>query len=221
MTIFISKAESELEEIPHYLNSQNIKGVFESLIRFEPLSFQINSPFEVIFFPSIRSAKFVLDSGQIDLSACILACNGSQTQKRLLDLGYSCDYIAENAGDPDRVAKDFSQWLGQKKVLIPHSNLSALSVTKYLNPNQYSTIEVYKTVDFSMLIEPCDIYVFSSPSNIDSFFKQNAIKAGSTIIVWGNTSLNCLQKYGHQADYKLEEGTMVELFKVLQKNINK
>ncbi|MGB1452950.1 MAG: hypothetical protein ACPG7H_05160, partial [Crocinitomicaceae bacterium] len=96
-----------------------------------------------------------------------------------------------------------------------------LSVTKYLNPNQYSTIEVYKTVDFPMLIEPCDIYVFSSPSNIDSFFKQNAIKAGSTIIVWGNTSLNCLQKYGHQADYKLEEGTMVELFKVLQKNINK
>ena len=57
MTVFISKAESELEEIPRYLNSQNIKGVFESLIRFEPLSFQINSPFEVIFFPSIRSAK--------------------------------------------------------------------------------------------------------------------------------------------------------------------
>ena len=26
MTVFISKAESELEEIPHYLNSQNIKG---------------------------------------------------------------------------------------------------------------------------------------------------------------------------------------------------
>ena len=50
MTVFISKAESELEEIPHYLNSQNIKGVFESLIRFEPISFQINSPFEVIFF---------------------------------------------------------------------------------------------------------------------------------------------------------------------------
>ena len=50
MTVFISKAESELEEIPRYLNSQNIKGVFESLIRFEPLSFQINSPFEVIFF---------------------------------------------------------------------------------------------------------------------------------------------------------------------------
>ena len=84
MTVFISKAESELEEIPNYLNSQNIKGVFESLIRFEPLSFQISSLFEVIFFPSIRSAKFVLDSGQIDLSAYIFACNGSQTQKRLL-----------------------------------------------------------------------------------------------------------------------------------------
>ena len=123
MTVFISKAKSELEEIPHHLNSQNIKGVFESLIRFEPLSFQQIHLLRS-FFSSIRSAKFVLDSAQIDLSAYLLACNGSQTQKRL-DLGYSCDYAVENAGDPDRVAKDFSQWLGQKKVLIPHSNLSA------------------------------------------------------------------------------------------------
>ena len=132
MTIFISKDESELEEIPSFLNEANVSATFHSLIGFEATPFHLKSAFEVIFFPSIRAAKYVLESGQIDLSSYILACNGSQTEKRLLGLGYSSDFVAENAGNPEEVAKGFSTWLGQRKVLVPHSSLSALSVTKYL-----------------------------------------------------------------------------------------
>ena len=135
----------ESEDILSLLNEVNVTGICHSLIGFESTPFRSTSAFEVIFFPSIRAAKYVLDSGQIDFSSYELACNGAQTEKRLLSLGYSSDYVAENAGNPEDVAKDFSSWLGQRKVLVPHSNLSALSVTKFLKEKQYSTIEVYRT----------------------------------------------------------------------------
>jgi uroporphyrinogen-III synthase len=150
----------------------------------------------------------------------VLACNGAQTEKRLSSLGYSSGYVAENAGNPQEVAKDFSSWLGQRKVLVPHSNLSALSVTKYLKEHQYTTIEVYQTLLKSIEIEPCDLYVFSSPSNIDSFFKMNTPKAGSKIVVWGKASYNSLEQHGYNADFTLRDGTLDEL-KLLLQNIFK
>ena len=220
MTIFISKDVSELEEIPSFLNEANVAGICHSLIGFEATPFHLKSDFEVIFFPSIRAAKYVLDSDQIDLSSYVLACNGAQTEKRLRSLGYSSGYVAENAGNPQEVAKDFSSWLGQRKVLVPHSNLSALSVTKYLKEHQYTTIEVYQTLLKSIEIEPCDLYVFSSPSNIDSFFKMNTPKAGSKIVVWGKASYNSLEQHGYNADFTLRDGTLDEL-KLLLQNIFK
>ena len=216
MNIFISKDASSLEEIPLMLNSMSVQAFYKSLIRFESVSFKIESHFDVIFFPSVRAAKFLLESGQVDLSRYILACNGVQTQKRLHELGYACDFVAENAGNPEEVSKSFTSWLGQRKVLVPHSNISSLSVTKHLSNQQLSTAEVYKTVLSESNIEPCDVYVFSSPSNIQSFFKGNTPKTGSKLIVWGNTSMQSLNEHGYQADHTLKQGSIDELKLLLE-----
>ena len=216
MNIFISKDASSLEEIPLMLNSMGVQAFYKSLIRFESVPFKIELDFEVVFFPSVRSAKFLLDSGKLNLSSYVLACNGMQTQKRLEELGYACDFVAENAGNPEEVSKSFGSWLGQRKVLVPHSNISSLSVKKHLNNNQLSTVEVYKTVLSASIIEPCDVYVFSSPSNIQSFFKSNTPKLGSKLIVWGNTSLKSLNEHGYPADYTLKQGSINELKHLLQ-----
>lgn len=216
MSVFISKDACDLDEIPSFLSAKNISGLYQSLIRFESVPFKIESDFDVIFFPSVRAAKFLLESGQVDLSRYILACNGAQTQKRLHELGYACDFVAENAGNPEEVSKSFGSWLGQRKVLVPHSNISSLSVTKHLSNQQLSTAEVYKTVLSESNIEPCDVYVFSSPSNIQSFFKGNAPKPGSKLIVWGNTSMQSLNEHGYSADYTLKQGSIDELKLLLE-----
>lgn len=216
MNVFISKNTLDLDEIPSLLSARGITGIYQSLIRFESIPIKIESEFEVLFFPSIRSAKFLMDSEKIKLSSYILACHGMQTQKRLRELGYTCDFVAENAGNPEEVSKSFSSWLGERKVLVPHSNISSLSVTKHLNNNQLTTLEVYKTVFSKSNIEHCDIYVFSSPSNIQSFFKSNTIKPGSKLIVWGNTSLKSLNEYGYRADFTLKQGSIDELKLLLE-----
>jgi uroporphyrinogen-III synthase len=218
MSVFISKNDNDLGDLPEYLNSRTIPAEFKSLIHFESLDFAIDSSFEVMFFPSIRAAQFLIESSKVNLSDYVLACSGSQTNQRLNELGYQCEFVGKNAGDPMQVSKDFSEWLGVRKVLLPHSNLSALSISTHIPKDQLSTVEVYRTILSETAVTPCDIYVFSSPSNIQSFFSCNELKKGSKVIVWGQSSLNSLESYGHQADHVLKEGTLSEL-KVTLKEI--
>jgi len=216
MSVFISKNENDLGDLPEFLNSKNIQGHFNSLIDFEALRFDIETSFEVIFFPSIRAAQFLIGSVKLNLSDYVLACSGSQTNQRLNELGYQCEFVGQNAGDPAEVSKDFSEWLGTRRVLLPHSNLSALSISTHLPKDQLSAIEVYRTILSETVVNPCDIYVFSSPSNIQSFFSCNELKKGSKVIVWGQTSLNALEAHGHRADHVLKEGTLNELKEILK-----
>ena len=216
MSVFISKNKNDLGDLPGFFNSKDIQGEFNSLIDFEALRFDIETSFDVIFFPSIRAAQFLIGSGKLSLSDYVLACSGRQTNERLNELGYRSEFVGQNAGDPAEVSKDFSEWLGTRKVLLPHSNLSALSISAYLSSDQLIAVEVYRTVLTETLVNPCDIYVFSSPSNIQSFFSCNELKKGSKVIVWGQTSLNVLEAKGHRADYVLKEGTLNELKELLK-----
>lgn len=216
MTVFISKDVSDLGDLPSVLKSMQIKGIYHSLIQFDGVSFDLNCTFEVIFFPSVRAAQFLLNSKQIDLSSYILACSGRQTEKRLRDLGYDCEFVGENAGNPDEVSRAFSAWLGQRKVLIPHSNLSSLSIGTFIRNEQMVAVEVYKTLLSDVTVDPCELYVFSSPSNIQSFFKTNRPKTNSKLVVWGQSSLKTLKSFGYDGDFILKEGTLNELKNVLK-----
>jgi len=216
MSVFISKNDNDLGDLPEYLNSRTIPAEFKSLIHFESLDFAIDSSFEVIFFPSIRAAQFLIESDKLDLSDYVLACSGNQTSQRLLELGYHCEFVGKNAGNPAEVSKDFSEWLGTRKVLLPHSNLSALSISNHIPKDQLIALEVYRTILTETVVNPCDIYVFSSPSNIQSFFSCNELKKGSKVIVWGQASRNALESFGHRADHVLKEGTLNELKELLK-----
>ena len=211
MTIFISKDEKDLGKIPAFLKEKGIKLVSRSLIHFEKVFFQKQSDFDVIFFPSVRSAQFTIDSNEINLNSHVLACSGSQTHDRLGELGYTCEFVGANAGYPDQVSKQFCEWLGDRKVFIPHSNRSALSITSHIPNHQVVSAEVYKTIFSEAIIDSSDLYVFSSPSNIHSFFRKNQLKKDSFVIVWGQTSSRCLLEYKRKADAILKNGTLQEL----------
>ncbi len=211
MTIFISKEEQDLGIIPRSLTDKGVKGVYRSLIDFEKVFFQIHSDFDVIFFPSARSAQFIIESKEINLNSYVLACTGPQTNERLMELGYHCQFIGSNAGSPDQVSKEFGEWLGNRKVFIPHSNRSVLSMISHIPNHQVLSAVVYNTILSDAIIDSSDLYVFSSPSNIHSFFKNNRFKNDSLVIVWGQTSARCLHEYSYKADAILQDGTLEEL----------
>tara|TARA_Y100001978_G_scaffold198560_1_gene211203 strand:+ start:4743 stop:5438 length:696 start_codon:yes stop_codon:yes gene_type:complete len=216
MTIFISKDEEDLGIIPRFIADKNVKGIYRSLIDFEKVFFQVDVDFDVIFFPSARSAQFIIDSKKINLNSYDLACTGPQTNDRLMELGYHCEFIGTNSGSPKQVSKDFGEWLGNRKVFIPHSNRSVLSMISHVANHQVVSTVVYNTILSDAIIDSSDLYVFSSPSNIHSFFKNNRLKKDSLVIVWGQTSARCLDQYSYTADAILKDGTLQELHHLIQ-----
>ena len=105
-----------------------LKFECRSLIDFKPRPFDVQSHnFEVVFFSSIRSAKFLSESKKIKLGLYQLACAGPQTALKLSEMGLEADFIASNASNPKYVSQDFSKWLGDRKVFIPSSNRSLRS----------------------------------------------------------------------------------------------
>jgi uroporphyrinogen-III synthase len=80
---------------------------------------------------------------------------------------------------------------------------------------QLLEIEVYQTLPNCKLITHCDYYVFTSPSNVESFLACNAKPKGE-IIAWGSTTKNALLQSNLQSTFTLKnssEKDLIEFFK--------
>lgn len=208
-SIFISKSAEEVIELAEFCKKKKIDLITRSLIRFEPVSFQINKPFNVIFFSSIRAAHFFLENQQVDKHIKI-ACIGKATAEKLLKYGLSCDFIGENSGKPKEVARSFKTWLGDNTVLIPRSEISKQTITSIIPSKQLEDVIVYKTKQDCKIIQSCDTYVFTSPSNFESFLTCNSAINGE-IIAWGDTTKSCIQSHGFHVNITLENSDLKEL----------
>ena len=187
-----------------------------SLIDFKSLSFDLPNDFEVVFFSSIRSAKFLSESKKINLDNYIIACAGPQTASKLDEMGLNTDFIGSNASDPKHVSKEFSAWLGARKVFVPSSNRSLGSIEESIPNDQIQRAIVYETLLLPLKIFSTDVLVFTSPSNVHAYFIENDILEDSTVIAWGHSTKKALLDYGCQPAKILKEGKLSELKLILE-----
>ena len=214
-TVFISKEPSDVHGLKKSIRSQQFQFQFKSLLKFKPLPFIMPNAFDVVFISSVRSAEFLIEDARLDLTKCTLACVGSQTAFRLEKIGLIPDFIGSNAGNPLSVSKAFSKWLGSRKVFIPHSNLSLRSIESEISKEQIYSVEIYETLLQEVEIGPKDVYVFTSPSNVDAFFRINHLSHASFLIAWGHSTKSALQTYAKEPDFVLEHGRLDELEAIL------
>lgn len=187
-----------------------------SLIDFKSLSFDLPNDFEVVFFSSIRSAKFLSESKKINLDKYSIACAGTQTALKLNEMGLNTDFIASNASDPKHVSEEFSAWLGARKVFIPSSNRSLRSIEESIPNDQIQRTIVYETLLLPLKIFSTDVLVFTSPSNVHAYFIENDILEDSIVIAWGHSTKKALLDYGCQPAKMLKEGKLSELKRILE-----
>ena len=187
-----------------------------SLIDFKSLSFDLPNDFEVVFFSSIRSAKFLSESKKINFDKYSIACAGTQTALKLNEMGFNTDFIASNASDPKHVSEEFSAWLGARKVFIPSSNRSLRSIEESIPNDQIQRTIVYETLLLPLKIFSTDVLVFTSPSNVHAYFIENDILEDSIVIAWGHSTKKALLDYGCQPAKMLKEGKLSELKRILE-----
>jgi uroporphyrinogen-III synthase len=212
-SLFISKDISEVVLLQQFCLANNINLIAHSLIRFEAIPFQVNQSYDVLFISSIRAAEFFLKTEKIKPET-VIACIGQTTASKLEKLGLKVTFIGEKSGNPIEVAETFKKWLGNRTVIIPQSNISKRTIGSLISSNQCIEPIVYKTVSDCEVIPACETYIFTSPSNVDSFLKCNKPPKGK-VIVWGETTKRCIEEKDIAVSNTLETSGMEELITLL------
>lgn len=212
-SIYITRPLTEVPKLKSFCDQNKIALDAYSQIRFSPIDFKIDHSFDVIFFSSPRSACFFLEKNTIPADVAI-ACVGKGTAEYVRNLGFDADFIGEKTGDPYQNAEDLAKWLGKRRILFPVSDISRGSMLKYIPESQLEIIPVYKTVTESKSVNAHDLYVFTSPSNISSFFLTNEIPRG-LVVAWGKSTERALQELLIPATFTLMKSTDEELIAYL------
>jgi uroporphyrinogen-III synthase len=216
-SVFISRNNDEVVALQELCKRFQWDLHAHSLIKFKSTSFNVPSGWEVIFFPSPRAVSFYFENkNSVYLSGKTIACAGGETANKIKNYtNQPIDFVAEKAGDTENVRSDFQKWLRQKNVLYVGSNLAQKNVLLNLPQEQGQFIQVYETNFLSKRIPPCTIFIFSSPSNVDSFFMENNLPVGSHVIAWGTTTANRLEKRGINVNYTLNSSHETEIIQYL------
>jgi uroporphyrinogen-III synthase len=214
-SLFISKNADELPLLRQFCAEQHISFHAQSLLQFEGVPFDVQHPFDVVFFSSIRAAEFFL--AQSTVGHADLACVGQKTAQKLEALGHIPTFVGQHSGNPSQVAMDFRAYVGQRRVLIPCSDISARTIAKALPIDQVEEVVVYRTIAKSVDVPTCDAYVFTSPSSVDAFLLQNEKPFGQ-IIAWGDTTAARLHELGIEVSKVLKTASEEEVVEVLKGN---
>ena len=211
-SLYITRDLDDLFILQQYCSFGQIDLHAQSQITFEEVPFSIEKPFEVVFFSSVRAGRFFLRSYDGPLSSLQFACIGEETAKR-----FNIDFVfvGKEAGNPEKVAEKFKNWLGEKRLLIPHSSLSNKTIAEAIPSSQCESVCVYNTLLSPQSIPECEVYVFTSPSNLAAFLQKNKVPEAAKVIAWGNTTEKALRNSKVQVSKTLIKAQLEELLEVL------
>lgn len=212
--IFISKDASEIESYRSQFEAKGNTVIAHSFLSFSSVSFTIEHDYDVIFFGSPRAVKFFTKAQSIDDTVKI-ACVGSKTAEAVESLGYTVDFVGTKSSEPKLVAEEFKRWLGSRRVLFPISDRSLKTISSVIDDEWKEEVVVYSTEVKGNVIEECDVYVFSSPSNVEGFFLENDIPKGSEVVAWGKSTEAALKSQAATAKYCPNQSSFDDVLRVL------
>jgi uroporphyrinogen-III synthase len=215
-TIFVSRNSEDVKELQEFCTTQNWNLISKSLIEFRQTTIQLPNQWDIIFFPSPRAVDFFFTQYPTgSLSNKKIACAGKGTALTLLKHVEKVDFIPSNSGVITEVQSEFQEWAGDKKIIYIGSNQSRKSVLVGLTTAQYIFVQGYETLFKPEQIIHCNCYIFSSPSNVESFFSMNQLPIDAMVISWGQSTTDELTKWGVKPTIELKSGSQSELISCL------
>ncbi|XOV66018.1 MAG: uroporphyrinogen-III synthase [Fluviicola sp.] len=194
-SLFISKNPAEVTELQSFADTNSFRITAKSFLQFKPVPFDVPKEYQVIFFSSPRAVTFFHSRYSVP-SGVHIASVGGKTTALLKSMGYEVAFTGEDKGSISEVATSFQNWLGDRKVLFPVSTKSLGTISKGLPPDQTIHVTCYETqIQEHILESTFDVYVFTSPSNVEGFFAQNKLDGVSTVIAWGDSTAMALKKH--------------------------
>ena len=217
MRIFISKSAHEVDTLLEFGNKKALTIDAQALIELQyNENFQDDQQCQWICFGSKNAVEFYVSKFDIKPDRKI-ACVGAVTAQALENRGYPVNFVGEKSGHVQKVAEDLKQVVGSQKCFFPMSDISLSSLHQYFPEDQKSCSILYHTSFSPKKIEAADLYVFTSPSNFESFVKTNQLRESDHLVAWGSSTREAIKKNGLMARYTLATSQIDELITYLSK----
>lgn len=192
--IFVTKTFRENDYLPTALAKLGFDVEGKSLIEFKEIKIKELPKSEWIFFSSKHAVKYFF-SQKPKIEGVKFGCVGTSTSAELRANGYRADFIGQST-DTKLVGKQFAAKVGNSKVLFPIAKDSLQSI-QWQMPKKDNVINlpVYVTLKQSVEIgENIEIVVFTSPSNVQSYFEKNKWLPGQKAVAMGDATATALDK---------------------------
>lgn len=201
--VFISRDEKPSDFFKRCLEANGYKVFCKSLIETTPMLLKKFPKTDWIFFTSKNAVKHFFDQ-QPDLNGEKIGAISHATADEIRKYGKIPEFVGGN--NVKVTAKKFSEIVAGKKVLFPQAKKSLRTIQKQLRKEQVVDLPVYETVKKSGdrgQIPKADIFVFTSPSNVEAFFEKNKIPSGKykRVIAMGKTTAKAIKKLGIKKVY--------------------
>lgn len=189
--VFLSRSDEHYPTLKQHLAEGRHELIAQSLIHIEYLDYDFPLELDWVFFNSRNSVESYFAQGKQDQLK--YAALGSGTAETVRKYG-TVDFVG-NEKDILKSARAFGVLLGDERVLFPSSTIGLRTVQNELPPNQVVDVFSYQTSLRPIQIPECEIYVFSSPSNVESFASMNSFPLSCTVLVPGQKTKLAVEKY--------------------------
>ncbi|GAB5538370.1 MAG: hypothetical protein Salg2KO_04730 [Salibacteraceae bacterium] len=197
-SVFISRLVSNDSHLLHACHEHQIKLIHTPCIEICPKEFALPSKYDWLFFASSNAVEvFFAQVAADDIKGKKLAVYGSSTARSLYKYVKHIDFIPD-PGQPSDVAQAVMTKVSNGHVLFPTSDVSLNTISSALNQDQVTSISIYQTKELDTVkVDPCEAYVFTSPSNVRGFLMgSNVINKDAKVIAIGNSTAKELESNG-------------------------
>ncbi len=201
VSVFISRDEKKNDFFKRCLEANGYKVFAQSLIEIKQVPIRKYKKCDWVFFSSKNAVKHFFEQ-KPDVEGVRFGAVGRATAEEIRKYDKRAEFIG-NSDDTRMTGKKFSALAGSKTVLFPQARASMKTIQLQL-PKKENVINliVYETIknsDCQLPIANCQLLVFTSPSNVETFYEKFRVEEGQKVVAMGDATANALRKYGVNA----------------------
>lgn len=150
-----------------------------------------------IFFASSNAVDFFFTQEPQLKAKVKFGVIGKATELTLQKYGRNAAYVGK-INDTKVIAQKFAKTVGEETVLFPQAKGGLRTVQQqFSDASRLTDLVVYETVKREdPKIPKADVFVFTSPSNVESFFTKGKISAKQKVVAIGASTEKKLKEFG-------------------------
>jgi uroporphyrinogen-III synthase len=201
--VFITRDLRRYDYFRDALAANGFEVAGQSLIEIRAVPVKGFPKTDWVFFSSKHAVKFFFDL-KPDVEGVRFGAVAKNTADELRKFGRRADFIG-SSNDTKLTGKKFAALAGGQKVLFPQAKGSLKSIQLQM-PRKENVIDivVYETVKkvYSLELEvgKFNTLVFTSPSNVETFFEKNKVEPHQNVVAMGDATANALRKFNVRAN---------------------